>query len=116
MREYTPPPLKTLVLYVSFGDEPKPQVESPDAHFVKVVPPFGPVPEELEEIYPLWQHEVPRELDREAIETTVQAVRRYLEVHAGAYEKVILIADSEWVEFLRGACSMVSEKLTVQER
>jgi len=117
MREYVPPPLKNLVLYLSLGEEPRPPVDDlENSHFVKIVPPFGPVPEELEELYPLWQHEVPRELDDEAVKATVEALREYLENHGRRYERIILVANSEWVNLLRGAYLKFSDKLTIQEK
>lgn len=111
MGYYFPPPLKTLVLFVAFGDEPRPEIGVADAHFVKVVPPFGPVPEELEEVYPLWQHEIPRELDKEGVEATVRAVAEYLERYGSSYDRIILVGSDEWVGYLKSACGRISDRV-----
>ena len=100
LEQYSPPEGKTLVLYVAFGDRAKPKSTSPNPHFVKVVPPFGPIPEELEEMYPLWQHEIPEEVEEETIRQTLDAVRRFLERNKHRYVGIEVLADGEWKERL----------------
>ncbi|MEM3421693.1 MAG: tRNA guanosine(15) transglycosylase TgtA, partial [Candidatus Hadarchaeum sp.] len=63
-KRYAPPHLDTLIIISKTSEETKLDVEG--THVLKIVPPFGVVPEELVEIYPLSQNQTPRKLDAEA--------------------------------------------------
>ncbi|MGC8817039.1 MAG: tRNA guanosine(15) transglycosylase TgtA [Candidatus Hadarchaeum sp.] len=109
---YTPPRQDTLIILSGFGE--KTNVDAGDSHVLKIVPPFGVVPEELEEIYPLSQNEVPKELEAEVIAAAAESLENYLKRHGSSYRQVILFNDrSCWGESLVRACQPVAEKLKV---
>ena len=109
---YTPPPLRTLVIISSSkAKNPRP-LEIESTHLLKLVPPFGVVPEELEEVYPLSQHQAPKDLDADEVEAVTYALKKYLQRHGNCYEKVILLNDEKrWENHLIKACEPIKEKL-----
>ncbi len=111
---YEPPKLPILMLLPVFGRE-WPKLEEPErTHLVKLVPPFGVVPEELEEVYPLGQFQVPHELDAVQIKSVTETISRFLERYGGRYERVLLFNDERrWGKSLVEACKKVGEKLKV---
>ena len=113
---YEPPPLPILALLPVFeGGWPK--LEEPErTHLVRLVPPFGVVPEELEEVYPLGQFQVPRELDAMQIKLVGEALSRFLGRYGGRYERVLLFNNERrWGRLLVEACDQVKEKLKIIE-
>jgi len=111
---YEPPQLPILALLPAFGRE-WPKLEEPErTHLVRLVPPFGAVPEELEEIYPLGQFQVPRELDAMQIKSVAEGLSRFLKRYGGRYERVLLFNDERrWGKSLVEACKDVGKKLEV---
>ncbi|MCK4405559.1 MAG: DUF5591 domain-containing protein, partial [Hadesarchaea archaeon] len=111
---YEPPQLPILALFPAFGKE-WPKLEEPErTHLVRLVPPFGAVPEELEEIYPLGQFQVPRELDAMQIKSVAEGLSRFLERYGGHYERVLLFNEERrWGKSLVEACKDVRRKLEV---
>lgn len=111
---YRPPRLPTLALMPAFERE-RPKLEKPGrTHLVRLIPPFGVVPEELEDVYPLGQFQVPQELDERQIQSTVAALSNYLQKFAGYYERILLFNDPvHWGTTLVKACGQVGEKLKV---
>ncbi len=72
-------------------------------HVCFYVAPFGVVPRELDEVYPLSQHETVFPLDRETLEHVVTQVVEY--VNRSNYETIILINDEEhWGDLILKAC------------
>jgi 7-cyano-7-deazaguanine tRNA-ribosyltransferase len=114
LERYSPPPLPVLALVPVLG-EWVPEFDEPGkTHLVKIIPPFGVVPEELDEIYPLRQFVVPRELDRKDARGAAEALERYLKKHGAEYERVILYNDEKiWGTVLVDACRPVRGKLQV---
>jgi 7-cyano-7-deazaguanine tRNA-ribosyltransferase len=112
---YEPPPLPTLAILPFQID--RIELEKPEStHILRLVPPFGVVPEELDEIYPLRQFQVPQELDAKQIEIVVKAFSRYLERYGERYKKVLLFNDEpKWGKALIDACYSVKEKLEVTQ-
>ena len=106
---YEPPPLPILVLLPTFKRE-RPKFEEPEqTHLVRLVPPFGIVPEELEEVYPLGQFQAPRELDAMQIRSVTEALSRFLERYGGRYERVLLFNDERrWGNALVDACEKLA--------
>lgn len=112
-KRYQPPPLETLVI-LSKPDLEEIPVEAENYHIVKLVPPFGVVPEEIEEIYPLSQNQAPEELDADVIKSVAESLESYLQSHGGVYKRVILLNDKDrWGDSLEKACRPVVEKLEV---
>ncbi|MCS7131220.1 MAG: tRNA guanosine(15) transglycosylase TgtA [Hadesarchaea archaeon] len=111
---YEPPVLPILALVPMF-EKGRPRLEDPDrTHLVRLIPPFGVVPEELEDIYPLGQFQVPEELDERQKQTVVDSLSSYLQKFGHRYEKIILFDDpSRWGTALVDVCGIVREKLTV---
>jgi 7-cyano-7-deazaguanine tRNA-ribosyltransferase len=65
--------------------------------------PFGVVPIELDEVYPLSQHETSLPLDKDTVEYVANQVAHY--ISRGDYEKVVLIDDQEnWNKTILNAC------------
>lgn len=111
---YEPPALPILAIVPAFEKE-RPKLEYPDrTHLVRLIPPFGVVPEELEDVYPLGQFQVPQELDERQKRTVVDSLSSYLRRFGHRYEKVLLFDDpARWGKSLVNACEIVQEKLTV---
>jgi len=111
---YEPPALPTLALVPVFGRE-RPKFEiSEQTHLVRLISPFGVVPEELEEIYPLGQFQVPQELDPWQIKEVVDSLSSYLQKYGGRYEQVLLFDNPQrWGNALVDACKAVAGKLKV---
>lgn len=62
-------------------------------HICFYATPFGVVPIELDEVYPLCQHETPLPPDQETVQFTAKQVERYIEdTH---YHRVILAYNPE---------------------
>jgi 7-cyano-7-deazaguanine tRNA-ribosyltransferase len=116
MQRYEPPALQTLAILSSFDGFPS-ELENPEkTHLVRLVAPFGVVPEELDEIYPLWQSEIPKELDQLEVETVARTLSEYLEKNSGHYQSIVLFNDpGKWGDALVKACQPVKGKLKVVE-
>ena len=78
-------------------------------HICTYAAPFGIVPEELEEVYPLSQHEVATPLDVETVTYVTRQVAHY--ITTTNYEKVILLQNSEmWKGKIRRACERACKR------
>lgn len=110
---YAPTPLRTLAIMSRLEENPKlPEMEN--THLLKLVPPFGVVPEELDEVYPLSQSQAPKELDADEVRVVTETLEKYLRRHGGCYERVILFNDEkEWGDQLIKACESVRGKLEI---
>ena len=65
--------------------------------------PFGLIPLELDEVYPLSQHETALPLDRETVEYVASQVSDYIK--RAHYETVVLLHDSQhWGDSIRKLC------------
>ena len=74
-----------------------------DAHVCFYAAPFGIVPIELDEVYPLSQHETAMPLDKETVEYVANQVANY--VRRTSYKAVTLIDDPEnWNKAILNAC------------
>jgi predicted RNA-binding protein len=72
-------------------------------HFCFYAAPFGVVPIELDEVYPLSQHESALPLDKETIEYVAGQVADY--VCRNEYEEVVFVDDAEvWDKTVLKAC------------
>ncbi len=75
--------------------------------------PFGVVPIELDEVYPLSQHEIAFPFDKETIEYVVKQVADY--ISSTNYELIVLVYDSEnWSKNILGECKKVCLKKAVR--
>ncbi|MGQ9565185.1 MAG: tRNA guanosine(15) transglycosylase TgtA [Candidatus Bathyarchaeales archaeon] len=78
-------------------------------HVCTYAAPFGIVPNELDEVYPLSQHEVAVPLDKETIQYVGQQVQAY--VKRTDYKKVILLENSElFGKTITNLCKQVCRK------
>jgi len=78
-------------------------------HVCTYAAPFGVIPMELDEAYPLSQHEVASPLDLETIRYVAEQVQCYVE--AKHYSKVILLQDPEaWKSTISSACKRVCKQ------
>jgi 7-cyano-7-deazaguanine tRNA-ribosyltransferase len=74
--------------------------------------PFGVIPIELDEIYPLSQHETAMPLDKETIEYVANQITDY--INRTDYEKVILINDPEnWNNTILKTCKKTCKRKQV---
>ena len=113
-KRYVPLPLRTLKIVHRFRAENSDPLEPESVHLLRLVPPFGVVPEELDDVYPLFQNQTPRELDADQISSVTEALKKYLQNHGRCYERVILFNDERrWGDNLVKACEPVKEKLEI---
>jgi 7-cyano-7-deazaguanine tRNA-ribosyltransferase len=70
--------------------------------------PFGVIPLELDEVYPLSQHEIATPLDLETIGYVAGKVKNY--VAASSYKKVVLVEDLMWKGKVSAACKHIKRK------
>jgi len=111
MGRYTPPQSKTLVI-APHGC----QSVALEGHIVRVVPPFGVIPEELLGFYPLGQYEIPKSLSKEEWSAALSSLREYLEKFGERYEKVVLLEIDKIGEELEKTCELVKDKLEVHRK
>jgi len=78
-------------------------------HVCTYAAPFGVVPTELDEVYPLSQHEIATPLDAETINYVAEQVAHYIrERH---YRRVVLVVSSEtWKKKVASVCKRVCKK------
>ena len=78
--------------------------EPPNAvHVSFYAAPFGVIPLELDEVYPLSQHEISLPLDKETVDYVAKQVADYLQ--NSQYKRILLLNDSEnWKNNIRKAC------------
>jgi predicted RNA-binding protein len=77
--------------------------------------PFGVVPAELDEVYPLSQHETVLPLDKETTEYVAKQVADY--VNRANYETVVLINDSKnWKKTIADACRRTCRRKKINFR
>ncbi|MGQ9530491.1 MAG: tRNA guanosine(15) transglycosylase TgtA [Candidatus Bathycorpusculaceae bacterium] len=83
-----------------------------EVHVCFYVAPFGVVPMELDEVYPLSQHETTLPLDRETVDYVANQVAEY--VGCKNYEEVFLLNDSEnWGRAILNSCKKTCLKRKV---
>jgi 7-cyano-7-deazaguanine tRNA-ribosyltransferase len=114
MGRVKPPAAEVLVLFPFYLAERVRSDEWEGAFFVEILPPFGPVPGEIKEIYPLTQNEVPVEIDGEGLEAAAEALRDFLERNGGRYRRIVLLDDGRWGGRLLEALGAVRGKLEVR--
>jgi 7-cyano-7-deazaguanine tRNA-ribosyltransferase len=83
-----------------------------EIHVCFYAAPFGVIPIELDEIYPLSQHETAMPLDKETIEYVTNQITDY--INRTNYEKVILINDPEnWNHTILAVCKKTCKQKQV---
>ncbi len=75
-------------------------------HVCVYAAPFGVIPLELDEVYPLSQNEIAEPFDQETVDYVAERVKDY--VAASSYEKVVLVED---VQAWKGRISAVCKRL-----
>ncbi len=82
-------------------------------HICTYAVPFGVIPTELDEVYPLSQYEVAHPFDTESISYVADQVKRY--IAARHYSKVLLLQDTEvWKSKIASACKRVCKEKQIQ--
>ena len=66
------------------------------------------IPLELDEIYPLSQHEIVKQLDLETIDDVAEQVKDY--IAASNYKKVFLVENEIWKGKVSKACKLIQRK------
>jgi len=83
-----------------------------EVHVCTYAAPFGVVPTELDEVYPLSQHEIATPLDAETINYTARQVASY--IASTNYRQVILLQDMEtWKGKMATACRQACRKKVI---
>ncbi len=78
-------------------------------HFCTYAAPFGVVPAEIDEIYPLSQHETTVPFDAETTDYVAEQVKSY--IAQTSYDRVVLLESSEkWKGKIVAACKKVCKK------
>jgi len=78
-------------------------------HICLYVPPLGVVPTELDEVYPLSQHETPLPPDKETIEYVTKQIANY--INNTKYKTVVLINDQKnWNKTVLNTCKKTCKK------
>ncbi|MFQ6068496.1 MAG: tRNA guanosine(15) transglycosylase TgtA [Candidatus Bathyarchaeia archaeon] len=78
-------------------------------HICIYAAPFGVVPLELDEVYPLSQHEIAIPLDLETIEYVAEQIKNY--IAASFYKKVVVVEDFKvWKGKISTACKRIKRK------
>jgi len=82
---------------------------STGVHVCFYAAPFGVIPLELDEVYPLSQHETAIPLDQETVEYVASQVSAYLD--NVRYEAVVLLHDpQQWGESVKTQCAQACQK------
>ncbi|MCW4044493.1 MAG: DUF5591 domain-containing protein, partial [Candidatus Bathyarchaeota archaeon] len=80
-----------------------------DGHVCFYAAPFGVIPLELDEIYPLSQHETALPLDKETVDYVANQVVEYIQ--RARYAAVVLLHDpQQWGNSIKKACSRICLK------
>jgi 7-cyano-7-deazaguanine tRNA-ribosyltransferase len=83
--------------------------EANTIHVCVYAAPFGIIPIELDEVYPLSQHEIATPLDAETVDYVVKQVENY--ILSTDYEKVVLCQDDEnWGKKILRTCRKACQK------
>ena len=78
-------------------------------HVCTYAAPFGIVPDEIDEVYPLSQHEVAVPLDTETIKYVAEQVASY--IRQTSYEMVFLLENIEdWKGYIEKSCRNICER------
>jgi 7-cyano-7-deazaguanine tRNA-ribosyltransferase len=77
-------------------------------HICVYAAPFGVVPLELDEVYPLSQHEVAVPPDSETIDYVAEQVRNFITV--SPYTEITLVENSAWKGAVSEACRRIKKK------
>jgi len=120
VERYDPPEkARTLILFPSFGPRrtgksrrykkiladvcEKLHIDKCEVHVCFYVPPFGVVPKELSDVYPLSQYEIARPPDMKTIEYVAQQIIEY--VKTNRYKRKIMITEpGTWQEEVALIC------------
>lgn len=82
-------------------------------HICFYAAPFGVVPMELDEVYPLSQYEIVLPLDRETVEYVAEQLRNY--IIATSYKEVILVEDkTAWNKTVLKTCRTACAKKNIK--
>jgi len=77
-------------------------------HICIYAAPFGVIPLELDEMYPLSQHEIATPMDLETIKYVAEQVKNF--IAASSYKKVVLVEDLAWKGKVSAACGHINRK------
>ncbi|WP_287585195.1 tRNA guanosine(15) transglycosylase TgtA [Candidatus Borrarchaeum sp.] len=84
----------------------------PYLHLVTFVIPFGCVPSEVENIYPLSQYETSRIIDRASLKFAWESFEEYLNIHKSNYRIIILFNNaSQWNSFITQKMTSLCQQL-----
>lgn len=82
--------------------------KSSQLHVCVYAAPFGVIPLELDEVYPLSQHEIALPLDLETINYVADQVADYIQ--SNSYQSITLLNDSKlWEDTIKKACKQVCD-------
>jgi 7-cyano-7-deazaguanine tRNA-ribosyltransferase len=88
-------------------------VKNRKIHVCTYSAPFGVIPAELDEVYPLSQHETTTPLDSDTINYVAEQAEKYIAQRN--YEKVVLLEDNEtWHRKITQTCKRACRKKNIQ--
>jgi 7-cyano-7-deazaguanine tRNA-ribosyltransferase len=88
-------------------------VKTRKVHVCTYSAPFGVIPAELDEVYPLSQHETTTPLDTDTINYVAEQVENYIAQRN--YEKVVLLEDNEtWHKKITQTCRQACRKKNIK--
>ena len=126
MKDYSPPEKAKILVLLPQTDEKPFHKSREQKRFLKLIKekfgekseifhvctyaaPFGIVPNEIDEVYPLSQHEVASPLDEETIEYVAEQVAGYIE--KTNYERVFLLENiREWKGKIAASCKAICRR------
>jgi 7-cyano-7-deazaguanine tRNA-ribosyltransferase len=83
-------------------------------HVCTYAAPFGVVPDELDEVYPLSQHETAMPLDSGTISYVANQVADYIANNGKRYQKVVLVENTEtWGKAITYTCKRACKKFNI---
>lgn len=87
---------------------------SKNLHVCTYTAPFGVVPDELDEVYPLSQHETAMPLDKETISYVANQIADYITKNSRRYRKVVIVENTEtWGKEITSTCKRVCKKYSI---
>ena len=87
---------------------------SKNPHVCTYAAPFGVVPNELDEVYPLSQHETAMPLDMETTSYVANQIADYIAKNRKHYRKVVLVENMEnWGKEITSTCKQVCAKFSI---
>lgn len=120
LRDYAPPKASRIALLMSATRERSNSQNQNLANVSRIVhicfysPPYGLIPSELEDTFPLSQTESLEEPDSETLATMTETVQKYLTKHRNYRTLMLLRSSKEWQTRFAGTCRRLCRRIGVR--